>query len=125
MPNRVLVVEDDPKVAELLGRFLGDEYEVLVARDGREAVAIAQASRPGLILLDVGLPKLDGLNALRLLKTTASTADIPVVMQSAMGQSDALMEAETLGAVDYLIKPYTAEDVVAMVRKYLVPWKDG
>ena len=123
--KRVLIVEDDPKIRMLLQRALEAEYEVLATDNGQEAVRLAKEHRPGLVLLDIGLPNLDGMNALRLLKMSAQTADIPVVIQSAHGESGSLLDAQMLGAVDFLIKPYTLEDVHDMVRRYLVMWKDA
>jgi len=122
--KRVLIVEDDPKIRLLLQRFLEDEYEVLTAGNGREAVEVAKAMKPGIILLDIGLPNLDGMNALRLLKMDPTTAGIPVVIESAMGGSTSLLDAQALGAVDYLIKPYDIAEVRDMVRRYMIRWKD-
>jgi DNA-binding response OmpR family regulator len=124
MAKRVLIVEDDPKIRQLLQRILETDYEVLTADNGQEAVRLAKAMRPGLVLLDIGLPNLDGMNALRLLKMSAETADIPVVIESAHGESGSLLDAQALGAIDFLIKPYTLDDVQDMVRRYLVVWKD-
>ena len=120
--KRILVVEDDPKIREVLRRFLEADCEVLVADNGQEAVRIAKAMRPGLILLDIGLPNLDGLNALRLLKMAPETVNIPVVIESAHGESASLLDAQALGAVDFLIKPYGVEEVRDMVQRYLVIW---
>ena len=123
--KRILVVEDEEKLRVLLQRFLEPDYEVLLAEDGRQAVDIAKAKRPNLILLDIRLPKLNGLDVLRLLKMSEDTVSIPVVILSGIGESGSLLDAETLGAVDYLIKPFSLEDVRGMVQRYMVLWKDN
>ncbi len=123
--KRILVVEDEEKIRQLLHRFLEPDYDVLVAEDGRRAVELAKAHRPNLILLDIRLPKLNGLDVLRLLKMSEDTVSIPVVILSGIGESGSLLDAEMLGAVDYLIKPFDLNDVRDMVQRYLVLWKDA
>ena len=122
--RRILVVEDEEKVRVALAAFLEPEYDVVQAQDGREAVALAQQTMPNLILLDLRLPRLDGLDALRLLKMSPETVTIPVVVISAIGESDSLMNAEMLGASDYLIKPVNLQEVRDAVQRYLIRWKE-
>jgi DNA-binding response OmpR family regulator len=104
---RILVAEDDPAVARLYAAYAqGRGHEVLVAHDGAEALSVAAAEDPDLILLDVSLPKLDGRDALQALKADVRTAAIPVLVVSAFGGDqqlrDLLLE---LGAFDVMEKP--------------------
>ncbi|MFZ5469967.1 MAG: ATP-binding protein [Myxococcota bacterium] len=111
-PSRVLVVEDEPEVAAVVAEILRSRYRVEVARDGEEGVAKAHALRPDLVVMDVFLPKLDGLDAAVALKQSPDTAEIPVILLSAhQGVSDKV-RALNLGAVDYLGKPFQAMELL-------------
>jgi CheY-like chemotaxis protein len=106
-PLRILVAEDDPSVARLYRSYaLSRGHSVLVARDGAETLVAAAAELPDLVLLDIGMPKLDGRDVLRGLKSNPKTARIPVLVVTALGGDqnlrDLLLE---LGAVDVLEKP--------------------
>lgn len=120
MPKkRVLVVEDEEKVRDILRRHLEEDYEVLSAGDGQEGVARARSHHPHLILLDLRMPRMDGLSALRLLKMTEETVGIPVVVLSAIGESGSLLDAQMLGACDYLIKPVDMTEMRDTVLRYI------
>jgi DNA-binding response OmpR family regulator len=104
---RILVGEDDPAVARLYAAYAQSRgHAVLVAPDGPETLVMAAAERPDLVLLDIGLPKLDGRDVLRELKANPRTAGIPVLVVTAFGGDqnlrDLLLE---LGATDVLEKP--------------------
>jgi CheY-like chemotaxis protein len=104
-PKRVLLVEDDRflrRAAEAALRQRG--FTVLLAADGEEAVRVAQAERPDLILMDLLMPKLTGLEALRILKTGEDTRQIPVVILTNSSREGDMEEAMRLGAVKYLVK---------------------
>ena len=106
-PLRILVAEDDPAVARLYVAYAQSRgHQVTVARDGPEALVAVAADRPDLVMLDVGMPKLDGRDVLRQLKSDPRTASIPVLVVTALGGDqnlrDLLLE---LGAEDVLEKP--------------------
>jgi DNA-binding response OmpR family regulator len=117
--QKILVVEDEERLRRIFKRYLEPEYEVILASDGREGVDLAREQKPNLILLDLRMPRLDGLSALRLLKMSEKTVEIPVVVISAIGESDSLLDAQSIGALDYLIKPFDLTDVRRMVERYI------
>jgi two-component system sensor histidine kinase ChiS len=116
---RVLVVEDEPEVAAVVAEILRSRYRVEVARDGAEGLAKARSLLPDLVVMDVFLPRLDGLDAAAALKGAVDTADIPVILLSAhQGVADKL-RALNLGAVDYLAKPFQALELLACAERAL------
>jgi two-component system, sensor histidine kinase ChiS len=116
---RVLVVEDEPEIAAVLSEVLRSKYRVEVARDGAEGLAKARASRPDLVVMDVFLPKLDGLDAAMALKSSSDTAQIPVILLSAhQGVADKV-RALNLGAVDYMAKPFNAVELLNRTERAL------
>ncbi|HEY8655585.1 MAG TPA: response regulator [Candidatus Limnocylindria bacterium] len=102
---RVLAVEDDPDTRHFYERFLREEgHEPIIARDGIEAMAVVEADvPPDLIMLDLGLPTIDGYELLRLLKTNPDTRDIPILIVSGRPLADGV---ELSGVVGVLRKPY-------------------
>ncbi len=115
--KRLLVVDDEEKILPLMKACLEPEYEVILAADGVRAIQLAQELKPDGMLLDIGLPEMDGLSVLKTLKMAAQTMQIPVIMLSGRGESHALLDAQALGACDYLIKPVKFEDVRTTVRR--------
>lgn len=116
---RVLVVEDEPEIASVLTEVLRSRYRVELARDGAEGLARARASRPDLVVMDVFLPKLDGLDAAVALKSSSDTANIPVILLSAhQGVADRVRSLN-LGAVDYLSKPFNAMELLSRTERAL------
>jgi two-component system sensor histidine kinase ChiS len=116
---RVLVVEDEPEVASVLTEILRSRYRVDVARDGAEGLAKARATKPDLVVMDVFLPKMDGLDAAVALKSSGDTADVPVILLSAhQGVADKV-RALNLGAVDYMGKPFQALELLARTERAL------
>jgi DNA-binding response OmpR family regulator len=106
-PLRILVAEDDPAVARLYAAYAQSRgHRAVVARDGAETLVAAVAEPPDLVLLDVGMPKLDGRDVLRQLKQNPRTAAIPVVVVTALGGDQNLRALLLeLGAADVLEKP--------------------
>ncbi len=103
--TRILLAEDDRflrKAAEATLKHAG--HTVLLATDGEEALAVARAERPDLILLDMIMPKLQGFEVLRRLKADAATADIPVIVLSNLGQDRDVEQAMAAGAIAYYVK---------------------
>jgi signal transduction histidine kinase/DNA-binding response OmpR family regulator len=122
---RVLVVEDEPEIASVLTEVLRSRYRVEVARDGAEGLAKARASRPDLVVMDVFLPKLDGLDAAVALKSSSDTAHIPVILLSAhQGVADKVRSLN-LGAVDYMSKPFQALELLSRTERALKMSQSG
>ncbi len=116
----VLIVEDDPDIVELLQYTLEREgYPVLVALNGEKGLSEAQRRRPGLILLDLMLPGLDGLEVCKALKSDDSTKSIPVVMLTAKGEESDVVLGLEFGADDYVRKPFSPRELVARIRAVL------
>jgi PleD family two-component response regulator len=116
---RVLVVEDEAEIAAVLAEVLRSRYRVEVARDGQEGVAKARAIRPDLVVMDVFLPKLDGLEATVALKSSTDTAHIPVILLSAHQGVAEKVRALNLGAVDYMSKPFNAMELLNRTERAL------
>lgn len=116
----ILVIEDDPDIQELVSFSLGREgYAVAQATTGERGLELAQAAVPDLVLLDVMLPGIDGLETLRRLKALPSLARVPVIMASAKGEDPDVVAGLELGADDYVVKPYSPRVLVARVRTAL------
>ncbi len=104
MAGRVLVVDDDPEAVELLREFLGGKgYEVITAGDGAEALRKVKEERPHLILLDIQMPKMDGLEVLRQVK--AIDPGVSVIMVTGVNEEAIGRKAMELGSFDYIVKP--------------------
>ncbi|HEV7775198.1 MAG TPA: response regulator transcription factor [Conexibacter sp.] len=116
-PPRVLVVEDDDEIAQTLQRSLRMEgYEVRIASDGVSALDDAHAFLPDLIVLDLGLPRLDGIDVA---KTLRENDDVPILMLTARDALDARVEGLDAGADDYLVKPFARQELLARLRALL------
>ncbi len=117
MGAKILLVDDEPMVTDVMERYLRREgFQVLLAADGEAAVATAQESAPDLILLDLMLPKIDGLTAFRQIRSHSS---VPVIILTAKGEeTDRIVGLET-GADDYIAKPFSPREVVARVKAVL------
>jgi phosphate regulon transcriptional regulator PhoB len=120
MAQRVLIVEDEPDIRELLVFHLEREgYQVAKARSGVEAVRLAQTSPPDLVLLDLMLPEMDGLEVCRRLRRDPVTQAIPIVMLTARGDEVDRVLGLELGADDYVVKPFSPRELVARIRAVL------
>ena len=112
----ILVADDEPVNLSLIKRRLEwEDYRVVTAEDGGQAVVTAKRVMPDLIILDVMMPVLDGLDACRLLKEDPSTRDIPVIFLSALDDTDTKVNGLALGANDYISKPFRVEELLARV----------
>jgi DNA-binding response OmpR family regulator len=113
----VMVAEDDTKQAELVRRYLQrEDHSVLVVRDGRAAVDQVRSRRPDLLILDVMMPQMDGLDVIRTLRRDY---DIPVLMVTARTTAEDKLAGFDLGVDDYLTKPYDPRELMARVRSLL------
>jgi DNA-binding response OmpR family regulator len=116
-PPRVLVVEDDEEIAQALQRSLRMEgYEVRIAGDGDAALTEADAFNPDLVVLDLGLPKVDGMDVARSLR---DRGDVPILILTARDAVDARVEGLDAGADDYLVKPFERQELLARLRALL------
>jgi DNA-binding response OmpR family regulator len=113
----ILVVEDEMKIARLVRDYLRSAgFEVLVAGDGEAALASARATKPDLVVLDLGLPGRDGLEVTREIRRSSST---PIVILTARGDEADRVVGLELGADDYVVKPFSPKELVARVRAVL------
>lgn len=117
----ILVVEDDPILKNLLGHTLAGKYQTLYASDGNEAMALIEANKPVLVLLDLMLPTMDGFAVLQAIRArTDELRNIPVIVVSNLGAAADIERAKSLGANDYLIKAEVAiEEIVAKMETVL------
>ncbi|MFW9921018.1 MAG: response regulator transcription factor [Candidatus Thorarchaeota archaeon] len=118
--NKILVVDDEEITTELAKKFLERHgFEVICAYDGETALETAITEKPDLILLDVMLPKLDGFEVCRRLKSREEFKAIPILMFTAKGLSKDIQEGEEAGADEYIIKPFSGKALVATIKKHL------
>jgi DNA-binding response OmpR family regulator len=116
----ILIADDEVYVLRLLEMtFKKGGFATVSCRDGQEAVSLAVSAKPQLIVLDVMMPGLDGLGALRQLKSNPATADIPVVMLSARGHALTKFEADLAGAVSFHAKPFSPNELLNEVQRIL------
>jgi DNA-binding response OmpR family regulator len=116
----VLVADDDEDILTLVNTVLERAgYEVVATRDGAEALAAAMQRRPDLVVLDVAMPEVDGLEVLRRLRAHASTTDVPVLLLSARVQEDDVKRGFDTGANAYVQKPFSPRDFCDRVNELL------
>ncbi len=118
-PGRILVVDDNADMRDYLTRILRERWHVQVAADGLEALATIRREPPDLVLSDVMMPGLDGFGLLRAVRGDASLSEIPFVLLSARAGEEATSEGLSAGADDYLVKPFSARDLVVRVAARL------
>jgi len=116
---RILLAEDNSDMREYVRRLLSPHMDVSIATNGEEALARAVESPPDLVLSDVMMPALDGYTLLRELRSNPTTATIPVVLLSARAGEEARLEGAAAGADDYLVKPFSARELLARVSAHL------
>lgn len=117
MSPTILIVDDEPAVTDLLVYNLRKaHYEVQTAADGREALRLARESRPDLVLLDLMLPGIDGLDVCRELR---KAGDIPIIMITALGEETDRVVGLELGADDYVTKPFSVRELMARIKTVL------
>jgi len=120
MPTRILIVEDDPDIAQLVARYLDKAgFTTERAASGREALQTITERPPDLVVLDLMLPHMDGLEVCRLLRAHDATSGVPVIMLTARAEESERIVGLELGADDYLAKPFSPNELVARVRALL------
>jgi signal transduction histidine kinase len=117
---RIVLADDNADMRDYLCRLLGERWDVEAVRTGREALAATQRQRPDLVLTDVMMPELDGVGLLAALRADPATRDLPVLVVSARAGEEARVEGLRSGADDYLVKPFSARELVARVDALLL-----
>ncbi|MGE4427329.1 MAG: response regulator transcription factor [Solirubrobacteraceae bacterium] len=114
---RILIVEDDEEIAGVLGRTLRlEDYDTRIARDGTDALSSARTFMPDVVILDLGLPDVDGLDVARELR---SGGDVPILILTARDGVEQRVEGLDSGADDYLVKPFERDELLARIRALL------
>lgn len=120
--RKVLIADDDPELRDMCGLVLRNEgYHVIEAADAAGCIAMARKEAPDVILLDWMMPGLDGMDALRALKASPKTRDIPVVMLTALDGLAEITMATYNGADGYVTKPFEMKDLIALVHRFTEP----
>lgn len=122
MSNQILVVDDDPVIHRLLQHhLLRAGYQMLSASNGREAFDLASRVQPGLIVMDIMMPEVNGLDALRELKKSDATKDIPVIVITANGHPIISKESGIAGGALFMTKPFSPAQLLKEIRRLLPP----
>jgi CheY-like chemotaxis protein len=118
--KRILIADDEETVRTLVKRLLGKNYKVLEADDGEEAVKVAVNQKPDLILMDILMPKMDGLTACYAIKRNPATKGIPVVMLTAVDyELNRKLSQDVMGAQGYITKPFDSDTLTEVMNKFL------
>ena len=117
--QQILIVDDAPLNIEMLGVMLADDYRISFAMDGQQAIGMIAKSQPDLILLDIMMPDMDGFEVCRYLKNDESLANIPIIFITVLGEATEESLGLSLGAADYISKPFNADLVRLRVRNHL------
>lgn len=117
--NRLLIVDDEPINIQILSSILGDDYTLNVATNGKKALELARNQSPDLVLLDMVMPEMDGLEVCRQLKADQATKDIPVIFVTGMSDPGNEERGLDAGAVDYISKPVSPPIVKARVKIHI------
>ncbi|HLB95522.1 MAG TPA: response regulator [Patescibacteria group bacterium] len=119
--GKILLIEDDATLSGMYQKkFTKDGFEVVTAYDGQDGLKKTSSEKPDLVLLDILLPKLDGLAVFKKMRSQTETFNTPVILLTNVGEEDAIYECFKLGAVDYLVKSeVTPQQVVQKVEEFL------
>ena len=121
MTKKILIAEDEEDILELISAILDDTgyYRILCARNGEEALRIARVDNPDIILLDIQLPKLNGCEVCKLIKSDSAMSHTKVLMLSGMAQNSDWLRVQEAGADDYIIKPFSSIELIEKVEALL------
>ena len=115
--KQILVVDDEPQIAEIVTDYLRrDGFEAIVAGDGARALDLVRSRRPDLVILDLGLPRMDGMDVARAIRRDS---DLPIIMLTARVEEDSRLEGLEIGADDYVTKPFSPRELVGRVHAVL------
>ena len=119
MPKKILVVDDGEFNRDLMTQLLADDYTVVLATDGLEGLCKAEAEQPDLILMDLGLPKMDGWEATRRIKASPVLNSIPVIAVTSHAMVGDEQRAREAGCDDYLAKPIDEDELLRTIRRFV------
>ncbi len=119
--RKILIADDEPSIRSLVCSMLDKKYYVIGAGDGEEAIRIARAQKPDLILMDIMMPKIDGYMACYAIKSDPTLKNIPVVMLTGIGHELNIKLGQQFGADGYLKKPFKLQEVIDVITKFLPP----
>jgi CheY-like chemotaxis protein len=119
--KKVLIVDDEPNVRRLLHSILNKKFVVFEAEDGQQAIDMTTAQQPDVILMDMMMPKMDGLTACLMMKKNPDTKKIPVIMVTAIGFELNIKLSQQMGASGYVTKPFSPQDLLAKIAEVLQP----
>lgn len=120
MTKKVLIVDDEPNIAISVDFLMRREgFEVLVAHDGEEGLALIRSDRPDLVVLDIMMPKLDGFEVCKAVRADPTLAGMRIVMLTAKGRAAEIEKGLSLGADAYIPKPFSTRELVAKVKELL------
>lgn len=118
--KKILIVDDEPSVRSLVKKLLGKKYTILEASDGKEAVSMALSHQPDLILMDILMPKMDGLTACYTIKMNQATKSIPVIMLTAVDyELNKKLSQDVMGAHGYITKPFSSQELMDAVGQFM------
>jgi DNA-binding response OmpR family regulator len=120
MSKKILMIEDEQDIRDLVVHYLTkDGYKVEVASDGAKGLGLARTQKPDLVILDLMLPELDGLEVRKKLRADSKTTNVPIIMLTAKGEETDKVVGLELGADDYLTKPFSPKELMARVKALL------
>jgi two-component system alkaline phosphatase synthesis response regulator PhoP len=117
--KKVLIVDDEPNVRRLSRTILSKNFIVFEAEDGKQAIDIANTQKPDVILMDIMMPKMDGLTACHAIKKDPATKSIPIIMVTAIGFELNIKLSQQMGASGYVIKPFTSQELLNKIAQFL------
>ena len=117
--KKVLIVDDEPNVRRLSRTILSKNFDVVEAEDGKQAIEIANTQQPDVILMDMMMPRMDGLTACHVIKNDPATKSIPVIMVTAIGFELNIKLSQQMGATGYVTKPFTPKDLLDKIVQVL------
>jgi len=117
--KKILVVDDEPNVRRLLRSILSNNFIVIEAEDGQQAIDLANTQKPNAILMDMMMPKMDGLTACFAVKNNPATKSIPVIMVTAIDFELNIKLSQQMGATGYVTKPFSTQDLLDKITKAL------
>lgn len=119
--KKILIIDDEEVMCNLLEFFLKDKYEVITCHSGRSALSALEESIPDLIISDIQMPEMTGFEFLEEVRVRGFTKHVPVIMLSASEESAERIKSYRLGAQDYLVKPFNPEELDELIKKNLYP----
>jgi DNA-binding response OmpR family regulator len=117
--HKILIVDDDETVTRFLREALEEEYEITTSSTGEKALLMITQDKPHIVLLDIMMPGLNGLEVCQKIRENSNTADLKILMLSAKSMLNDRMEGYKVGADDYLIKPFDAEELLAKIKVFI------